>query len=168
MSLICNIKLVIRKQSLSWSCFLLSKIRLKKFHIINLIDEPKKTFQRTYEYNRFAPQVPQIPNVAFIFVTRNRMKLSLNLSFSRSRTRLFNDMFITMYININLTVFRQFYEVINVEEQNQVHVAQHQLHDFVDEPAETSRNWKGSFEWWKVIKAHFSGLAMKNSAASTL
>lgn len=92
----------------------------------------------THQLNRLAPQIPQIPNVAFVLVERNRMQLRLNLPLRRRCAVTARVALIHVHINVDLTTFRQLYDVVNVEEQNQVNVRQHQLQDSVDEPERNS------------------------------
>lgn len=37
--------------------------------------------------------------------------------------------------DVILTILRQLYDVVNVEEQNQLNIAQHTIQDVVDKPA---------------------------------
>lgn len=81
-----------------------------------------------------------------------------------------------MNLSVIVTNCRQLDDVINVEEENQLNIVQHQFQDFVYEPEQRMKaaNFKQTIQKTLTLESafdfetHLPGFAVKNSAASML
>ena len=117
-SLIRNIQLVVRKRSLSRRCFLASQVCLQ----LNILKSLSLRYFHNYQFDCFPTEVPQVPNVSFVLVVRNRMQISLNLTLDWRCLVLvhFNLIFVVSFVEL-----WRLHHVIDVKKHNQLNVAQH-------------------------------------------